>query len=217
MKNSIKELQQKVELYENILDNAKAMIYVIRPDKVIYHNKTTTEVTGFTIEDINKIGLSAYQKKVHHPDDANLLKDVQQQLALTKGDNTTVIWRQIDKNEKWISVLASSKVLKCTKDGTPIEAVNCALILPDEFDECSKIGNLLKENARLKNKIKLKELTKREIETLRCIAKGSTTKEIANEMNISFHTVETHRKNIGHKLNIHHLADLVRFAVESGL
>ena len=60
-------------------------------------------------------------------------------------------------------------------------------------------------------------LTKREIEILKLIASGYSNQEIANILYISYNTVDTHRKNIMHKLSIKNTAGLVRYAIEKGL
>lgn len=60
-------------------------------------------------------------------------------------------------------------------------------------------------------------LTKREIEILKQIAEGHSNQEIANLLFISYNTVDTHRKNIMHKLSIKNTAGLVRYAIEKGL
>ncbi|MFI5212096.1 MAG: response regulator, partial [Ignavibacteria bacterium] len=52
-------------------------------------------------------------------------------------------------------------------------------------------------------------LTKREIEILKLIASGYSNQEIANILYISYNTVDTHRKNIMHKLSIKNTAGLV--------
>ncbi len=61
------------------------------------------------------------------------------------------------------------------------------------------------------------ELTKREIEVLKLIANELTTAEIAEELFISTHTVETHRKNLLSKLGFKNSAGLARFAAKNGL
>jgi len=60
-------------------------------------------------------------------------------------------------------------------------------------------------------------LTKREIEVLKLIASGHSNQQIANILYISYNTVDTHRKNIMHKLAIKNTAGLVRYAIEKGL
>lgn len=57
-------------------------------------------------------------------------------------------------------------------------------------------------------------LSKREKEILRLIGEGKTSNEISDMLFIGKTTVDTHRKNILKKLNIHGKSDLVRFAVE---
>ena len=59
-------------------------------------------------------------------------------------------------------------------------------------------------------------LTLREKDILECVAKGSSNKEIAEELNISEHTVKNHLKNILHKLHLDNRVQLMRYAYEKG-
>lgn len=59
-------------------------------------------------------------------------------------------------------------------------------------------------------------LTTSEIEIVRLIAGGLTTKEIANQKNISFHTVNTHRKNIFRKMGVSNASELIILAIKAG-
>ena len=61
------------------------------------------------------------------------------------------------------------------------------------------------------------QLTARQREILQAIAEGHTAKVIAERMNLSINTVETHRANIMNRLNIHDLAGLVRYAISKGV
>jgi DNA-binding NarL/FixJ family response regulator len=61
------------------------------------------------------------------------------------------------------------------------------------------------------------DLTAREREVLTHIAEGLCNKEIACLLDIGTRTVETHRERLMHKLNIHSIAGLTRFAVAKGL
>lgn len=60
-------------------------------------------------------------------------------------------------------------------------------------------------------------LTDRERQVLQLIAEGNTTKEIANMLDVSVKTAESHRTRIMHKLDIHETATLVRYAIRRGL
>ncbi|MEO8589094.1 MAG: response regulator transcription factor [Flavobacteriales bacterium] len=59
-------------------------------------------------------------------------------------------------------------------------------------------------------------LTKREREVITLIAQQRSSPEIADMLNLSPATVETHRKNILHKLGLHNGAGLVKYAMERG-
>ncbi len=59
-------------------------------------------------------------------------------------------------------------------------------------------------------------LTISEVEIVRLIAGGMTTKEIAEKKCISFHTVNTHRKNIFRKLNVSNASELIIHAIKAG-
>lgn len=56
-------------------------------------------------------------------------------------------------------------------------------------------------------------LTDREKEILQLLAEGRSNKEVANLLNLSVYTVETHRTNIMQKLDLHNTAEIVLYAV----
>ena len=60
-------------------------------------------------------------------------------------------------------------------------------------------------------------LTPRQIEVLKLVAEGLTTKAIARRLGISVKTVETHRTQVMDRLDIRDIAGLVRYALRAGL
>jgi DNA-binding NarL/FixJ family response regulator len=60
-------------------------------------------------------------------------------------------------------------------------------------------------------------LTSRETEVLQLIAEGDGNKQIAAELGISIKTVERHRQRLMHKIGIHDVAGLTRYAISKGL
>jgi DNA-binding NarL/FixJ family response regulator len=60
-------------------------------------------------------------------------------------------------------------------------------------------------------------LSDREREVLQLLAEGRSTKEIAAQLHVSPKTVETHRRQVMHKLDLHSVAQLTKFAVKEGL
>jgi len=60
-------------------------------------------------------------------------------------------------------------------------------------------------------------LTTREREILQLLAEGKNNKDVANLLNLSLYTVETHRSNIFQKLNLHSGAELILYAIRKGV
>jgi DNA-binding NarL/FixJ family response regulator len=63
----------------------------------------------------------------------------------------------------------------------------------------------------------LARLTGRQREVLQLIAEGCSTKQIAQRLNLSVKTIETHRAQLMERLDIHDVAGLVRLAIRTGL
>lgn len=60
-------------------------------------------------------------------------------------------------------------------------------------------------------------LTSREREILQLLAERKSNKEIASVLNLSPYTIETHRRNLQEKLNLHSFAELILYAVRKGV
>jgi len=60
-------------------------------------------------------------------------------------------------------------------------------------------------------------LTPREREVLQLLAEGKGTKEAARLLHVSPKTIETHRRNIMERLNLHGIAELTKYAIREGL
>jgi len=60
-------------------------------------------------------------------------------------------------------------------------------------------------------------LSPREREVLQLIAEGWSTKQIASHLYVSIKTIETHRRQIMKKLDLHSIADLTKYAIREGL
>ncbi|MDR3695420.1 MAG: response regulator transcription factor [Mucilaginibacter sp.] len=61
------------------------------------------------------------------------------------------------------------------------------------------------------------QLTKREIELLQFIKQDFTNQQMANHLNLSIYTIETHRKNIMQKLNLKNPVELTKFILQYNL
>ena len=72
------------------------------------------------------------------------------------------------------------------------------------------IGHLAKSSAPGPSPV---NVTPRELEVLNLLARGRSNKEVATALDISVKTVDAHRSNIMHKLNLRTYSDLIQFAI----
>lgn len=116
-----------------------------------------------------------------------------------------------------ISYGADGYLLKENSDKELHSAI--AKIRQGELYVCPVLRSLADELARTPRRIRkplLDPLTKREMEVLRLIVEGKSSKEIANLLFISIRTVQNHRANIMGKLRTKKTADLIRYAIQKG-
>jgi DNA-binding NarL/FixJ family response regulator len=105
------------------------------------------------------------------------------------------------------------------KDCTEQELIRCVeALLGGERSFCNDVFDMLMEARLAKPGTQWpSQLTSREVDIIRLIVKGYSTSVIAGELNLSPHTISTHRKNIIRKLKIKSPADLVAQAYDLGL
>lgn len=79
------------------------------------------------------------------------------------------------------------------------------------------IGQAVKHSRKRHAGSSTMQLTTRQLEILRLIARGESTRSIADGLGLSVKTVEAHRSQIMHRLQIHDIPGLVLFAVREGI
>jgi DNA-binding NarL/FixJ family response regulator len=131
-------------------------------------------------------------------------------LILTMYENSFLI-------EKAQKFKANGYLLKNVGNGIFLNALQHVLVSNDFFLP-SHLKNQKDQNDSYRDEfIEKMHLTAREVEIIRLVVKGKSAKEMADELFLSLHTVDTHRRNILKKLNLKNIADLVRFAFENHL
>jgi two-component system, NarL family, response regulator NreC len=78
------------------------------------------------------------------------------------------------------------------------------------------VDNFVRNSSKSDSSV-FSHLTDREREVLQLMAEGKSSKEIANQLNLSIKTIETHRMKVMEKLNIHTVAELTKYAIREGL
>lgn len=125
------------------------------------------------------------------------------------------IYKYKQKNNEIINA-ALIHLMLCEKDLIQHCEIENYLLFPQVEKLEYELKNKLEEmtpKADSANETEISLLTDREKEVLRWIARGLSTKEIADNMCLSFHTINSYRKSIGEKLNIHSVAGMAVYAI----
>ncbi len=139
--------------------------------------------------------------------------------------DTQVLILSIHENEQLVHEVleagARGYVLKSDAGRDLIAAVESLcqhkLFFTPKVSEMVLEGYLKGGNLAENYKSPANRLTAREREIVQLLGEGQTNKEIADSLNISVKTVETHRSHIMEKLNLHSFGDLIRYAVRNQL
>lgn len=113
-------------------------------------------------------------------------------------------------------VLASSTRFGIVLKDSPLSEIRMAIstALSGQRYICQRVTELLLKPERKEEIVKL---TATETDILKDIALGMTTKEVAEKRFSSFHTVNTHRKNIFRKLGVNNVHEATKYALRAGL
>jgi len=146
------------------------------------------------------------------------------QRILSAAPNTSIVILSMHADESYVlrALKAGAKgyLLKDSAEGDLIEAIKSVTRGKTFFSP--EITKMLAEDyvreirARgIEDSYQL--LTPREREILQLLAEGKSNKDIATLLNLSLYTVETHRRNLQDKLNLHSFAELILYAVRKGV
>jgi len=190
--------------------------------------KILPEAGGFTIAAIVR---SAYDLEIflqnNHPDvlvlDISILsqKGIQYLGEIkTKHHETAIVVLSNHFSSHEIGILNKNGIknilYKTSEKHQILEAINAA-ITGKKYYSPEIVDLLIETRKERDNPYLVSPLTGAEKGIVVLIAKGLTTKEIAKQKNISFHTVNTHRKNIFRKLGINNVSELLMVAMKNGL
>ena len=209
--------KEKIILYERIFSKLNAIIFVFDLNelrmlwvndgfkKILGYKKTTQKVPESLLFDI------------YHPNDRDMLKDMQAFFKQNKTGTFTAIFQFRNIKGEYIWLCTAASVFRKNDSASIMEIVGVSLNFSNDlvYDKNAKV--ITRKILHKKKKEVVSVLTKREKELLKYFVSGLKTREIAEQIGLSFHTVNNHRKNILKKLNMKNIASLVNFAAENGL
>lgn len=233
-----KHIEQQIVI-DKLLPNSPSFFFVVEPAKNAYHFMGSQQetVSGFTNREVMDRGMEFLYTRLH-PDEVPILQEkVYPNIAKTLGEATInknirnsvtqFNYRFKKKGGAYHNLLEHLYVLEVDQKGRPSlflgNIVNLEndkvlpLRLTIKYMQENGSPEILFSESYSYDHIDLGKLTKREIEVLHKLALGKTSKVIGNELSISNHTVDTHRRNLLKKLKCSSVVDLTRLAFRKGL
>ncbi|HTD44961.1 MAG TPA: response regulator transcription factor [Bryobacteraceae bacterium] len=143
---------------------------------------------------------------------------------VTRNPETAVVILSMHSDESYVlrSLKAGARAY-LLKDSAEADLIAAIRALQEGKSFFSPgVRRILKEDyvhqlAKLGEEDTYELLTPREREVLQLVAEGKSNKDVANLLNLSLYTVETHRTHILQKLNLHSVPELILYAVRKGI
>ena len=121
-----------------------------------------------------------------------------------------------DLNESFIRRIVPERHFSVLLKDDSIEEISQALqqgIAKKQFLS-ERVKIMLQQKRDINNKL---PLTPTEVEVLKSISQGKTSQDVANERNLSIHTIAAHRKNIFRKIGVNNVLEASKYAVQIGI
>jgi len=181
-----------------------------------YMNQNGCDILRHSSEELELLGPD-YFSKFFPAEEISILKSELQHFAMENDTGKIHSFFQRvrpdeDSEYKWY--FTTSRLYPSSDPSEGLRMMHIAVPADTLSYAGRKLSNLVRDDVLIrKNLHKFVLLTIREKEVIRLIVEGKSSFEIANCLFLSIHTVNNHRKNIIHKLEVTCLSQLIKFAV----
>lgn len=182
--------------------------------KIVGESSNTEELLK-KVHDLQPDVVLMDYKNSHHFN----LEDIKEVKTISPSSKLLIISSDDDKNNIF-KVIEYGINSFLTKECSQEEIINAIVATAkNEKFFCNKILDIIlaKHLSKEDDDCAPTELTVRELEIVGLITEGHSTKDIAEELCLSTHTVYTHRKNVMRKLNVNSASELILYAINTGL
>jgi PAS domain S-box-containing protein len=217
-KESRKRLREKITLLEKIVYCLDAVIFIhdLQTSRHIWTNGNYRRLIGYEEAEIKQLSVEE-ARELFHPDDMKIIMEGTELLRTKQTEGFSGIYRIRHKEGHWVWMYCNATLCQSNNEGDPEYVLGFAADFTPQIHSEKHLNELIAENRRLVNCIRINCLTSREKEIILLLAEGHNCKEISNFLGITYLTTETHIRNIHSKLGLSHQTALLKFALESGL
>jgi len=190
------------------MDKCRRNIVVLEPSKIVYEglytsiSKSEYDYSFFYVDSLDELETLMLKKEIS----IVLINPGIVQNRLKEFSN---LKKQYSET-RWIGIIYAYY------DNSILKQFDNLFPITEDVSKMIRIINKICNN-KTSDQQHTEHLTERETDVLRWLAKGLSNKEIADELNVSIHTINTHRKNIMDKTDIRSLAGLTVYAVSKGI
>ena len=222
----IESLKKELVLYKNIVANLPCIVFITEAwfedgmyqAKLIYCNNFGYDITGYTKEEVEKMGVY-FAKIMLHPDDYETTEQSYHYLCLPKNSNKSFTgpyrFKFADGEYHW--GIGCVRILKPVEDCEHRQFVNCVTPLTEAMRNDFQIQMLIAKNYQDGENSQVSKITAIQMETLKLIGRGYSIPEIAVALNKSEGCISSRIQTLMNLLELHTLSALACFAHSHGV
>ena len=227
---------KKNKFFNTVLNFLPGAVYILnyQTGKYIYVSENCESFLGYTSKEFMKMGNSFFIEKFH-PDDFAIFSGkvfsrfIEHVKALKpnvlKKSRFSVNYRFKRKDGEYIKLLQQYVVIETTQEGLPLIVLGyCADITAHKHDDRVVFSVSRQDNSKGFTTISTDtfpnpklQISKREHEVIKCLIQGLSSKQIADKLMISLHTVNAHRRNLLEKTGSKNTAELIQYVIRECL
>lgn len=217
----------------DLIENSAISVFDLYKKEHVFASSNYSTMLQYDLDKIDKLGNEYFDSNVH-PDDflTNLKNGIELikfsfNIPITERKDYKLIsdYRVKNGHGDYIRIIEQQQALELDKKGNIWLALSTIDISPDQDLNAGskssifnfKTGRLIPFSFVTNTKQEENILSKREKQVLKLIKDGLPSKEIADKLFISIHTVNTHRQRILEKLNVTNSFEAIQYASGLGL
>lgn len=215
------------------IDNSSISVFDLFKKQHVFVSENYSKMLGYDLSKAEEQGNSFFDSKVHPADFIHNLKLGIELIKLTllvpvnerKDYKLVLDYRVLNGKGEYVRIIEQQQALELDRQGNVWLALSTVDFSPDQDLSAGpksrlynfKTGMIINSPVIHPDISKENMLSKREREVLKLVKGGMLSKEIAEKLFISVHTVNTHRQRILEKLNVDNSLEATQYASNLGL